>query len=98
MSQAAERENPLKRVRERIGRGLDRRLPAGIIVSRQAWLMALTFDCHGQQILLTTLTPGCTQPLPLPKGEGGFQLVPEGRMRVIRCRDTSSILHQLLGT
>jgi hypothetical protein len=24
--------------------------------------MALTFDCHGQQIRLTTLTPGCTQP------------------------------------
>jgi hypothetical protein len=32
------------------------------IFTRYLGLMALAFDCHGQQIPLTTLTPGCTQP------------------------------------
>jgi len=32
--------------------------------------MALTLDCHGQHISLTTLTPAPTEPLPLPEGEG----------------------------
>jgi hypothetical protein len=43
--------------------------------------MALTFDCHGQQIALTTLTPGCTQPPGMYAGarradEGNSDLAP----------------------
>ena len=33
--------------------------------------MVLTFDCHGQRITLTTLTPGSYGAAPSPKGRGG---------------------------
>jgi hypothetical protein len=58
--------------------------------------MVLTFDCHGQQITLTTLTPGSYGAAPSPRGRGwhiaaltafsprekaACMPVPEGRMR-----------------